>query len=214
MQDRKMTRHQARVHQEILEAAARAFSRNGYSATSVDEISREAEVATSTLYRYFSGKEAIYNGLVEQMARQVTGVFDEPMMPSLSYEQRVELLVRRQLMLIENQRDFYLMLVKDGVLTQWRLASDDTISGVAFREIRERLTDVLREGIEAGALRAIKPELAATLIYGAVTMIFFEWAKDGGVDSLQDHTPALLAVVFHGLHQRDSGSSSYAPHYG
>lgn len=214
MQDRKMTRHQARVYQEILEAAGRAFARNGYSSTSVDEISREAEVATSTLYRYFSGKEAIYNGLIEQMAQQVTGVFDEPMMPSLSYEQRVELLVRRQLMLIENQRDFYLMLVKDGVLTQWRLASDDTISGAAFRQIRARLADVLREGMEAGALREIEPSLAATFIYGALTMIFFEWAKEGGVDSLQDRTPALLAVVFQGLQQRENGSSSYLSRFG
>lgn len=209
----KLTRHQARVRQEILDAASRAFSRGGFTATSVDEIAREAEVATSTLYRYFPGKEAIYNALIERMARQVTEVFDEPVMPSLSYEQRIEMMVRRQLLLIESHRDFYLMLVSDGVMTQWRLASEDTISGAAFQRMHQRLAEILQEGMEEGHLREMDPTIASTLIYGALTMIFFEWAKNDGVESLQDYAPNILSVVFHGIQRTRRVDSPYAQRY-
>lgn len=210
----KLTRHQARVHQEILEAASRAFARKGFHTTSVDEIAKEAEVATSTLYRYFAGKEAIYNGLIEKMARQVSEVFDEPVMPSLSYEQRVELLIRRQLALIENNRDFYLMLVSDGVLTQWRLTSNDTIAGAAFQAMLDRMEAIIQQGIEDGVLRQVNARLTATLIYGALSMIFFTWARGEHEGSLQDYAPEILSVIFHGAQFPVRNDVGYVQRFG
>ena len=210
----KLTRHQARVHEEILDAAARAFSRGGYSATSVDEIAKEAEVATSTLYRYFAGKEAIYNGLIEKIARQVTEVFDEPVMPSLSYEQRVELLIRRQLSLIESNREFFLMLVADDVLTQWRLTADDTVAGSAFQTMLGRLRDVLQRGVEERQLREIDPALTATMIYGALTMIFFSWTRGAQDRPLQDYAPEILSIIFHGAQRPRQVEGGYGQRFG
>lgn len=210
----KLTRHQARVHQEILDAASRAFSRGGYHITSVDEIAKEAEVATSTLYRYFAGKEAIYNGLIERMALQVTEVFDEPVMPSLSYEQRVELLIRRQLALIESNREFYLMLVSDGVLTQWRLTSDDTVAGAAFQTMHARLRDVLQRGVDEQQLREIDASLTATMIYGALTMIFFAWTHSTQDKPLQDYAPEILSIIFHGAQRPSRPEGGYVQRFG
>jgi AcrR family transcriptional regulator len=50
------------VRRDLLEAALALFGTKGFSATSVDEISRRAGVSRSTFFRYFGSKEAILLG--------------------------------------------------------------------------------------------------------------------------------------------------------
>lgn len=45
----------------IVGAAAEVFGRNGYHATSMEEVARETGCATATLYGYFSSKEALFS---------------------------------------------------------------------------------------------------------------------------------------------------------
>lgn len=54
----------ARTRKRILDAADGRFAERGYSATSVNEIARSANVRLPTLYQYFSGKAGIFAVLV------------------------------------------------------------------------------------------------------------------------------------------------------
>ncbi len=57
--------------QAILQAAASAFARAGYAATSMDEIATAAGVTKLIVYRHFGSKEALYRAVLEQVfARQ------------------------------------------------------------------------------------------------------------------------------------------------
>ena len=49
----------------ILEAAERAFVRNGFHATTMQHVADEAGMSAGNLYRYFPSKEAIVEGLCE-----------------------------------------------------------------------------------------------------------------------------------------------------
>lgn len=51
---------------QILEGAGRVISRMGYDAASVNDIAREAGVSKGTIYVYFSGKEDLFEGLMEE----------------------------------------------------------------------------------------------------------------------------------------------------
>jgi AcrR family transcriptional regulator len=63
----------------ILDAARKVFARQGYSATTVDEIAEEGSFAKGTLYCYFKSKEEIYltaltqdvKSMLEETARRV-----------------------------------------------------------------------------------------------------------------------------------------------
>src|SRR5262245_3411955 len=57
--------HEEQRRAQILEAALRVFSREGFE-TKVDAIAREAGVAKGTIYLYFPTKEAILAALVER----------------------------------------------------------------------------------------------------------------------------------------------------
>lgn len=57
MTDRSVTKEK---HGAILDAARAVFSRDGYAASSVDDVAAEAGIAKGTVYLYFKSKEDLY----------------------------------------------------------------------------------------------------------------------------------------------------------
>jgi AcrR family transcriptional regulator len=54
---------------EILEAAFLQFSRNGYAATTLDQIAERAGVTKGTIYVYFESKEHLFISMVRELTR-------------------------------------------------------------------------------------------------------------------------------------------------
>ena len=57
---------QARTRQLVLEAAERLFVANGFGATSLDDIAREAGFSKGAVYSNFAGKADLFFAIVEQ----------------------------------------------------------------------------------------------------------------------------------------------------
>src|SRR6266542_1663689 len=54
--------------QQVLAAAARAFARSGFAATSMDEIAAEAGISKLMIYRDFEGKRELYEAILESVS--------------------------------------------------------------------------------------------------------------------------------------------------
>ncbi|MFB4194437.1 TetR/AcrR family transcriptional regulator [Streptomyces carpaticus] len=75
----------ARVSQEHLDArrrqivagAARCFARDGFHATSMQDVLRETGLSAGAVYRYFPSKDAIIVALALDVLRQVGGAFSD-----------------------------------------------------------------------------------------------------------------------------------------
>jgi AcrR family transcriptional regulator len=52
--------------EQILAAAARAFARAGFTATSLDDVAREAGVTRAILYRHFDSKADLYRAVLDR----------------------------------------------------------------------------------------------------------------------------------------------------
>src|ERR1019366_4102521 len=59
----KLQREERR--ESILRGAAKAFVANGYDATTLDDIAREAGISRAFLYRHFDSKKEIYLAIIE-----------------------------------------------------------------------------------------------------------------------------------------------------
>ena len=71
------------TRRDILRAAVARFGRDGYRATSVADIARDAGVGGTVPYAYFANKEALFLAAVDEDAaavihRALDGVFEEP----------------------------------------------------------------------------------------------------------------------------------------
>ena len=62
---------QARTRQLVLEAAERLFVANGFAATSLEDIAREAGFSKGAVYSNFEGKTDLFFAIVEQQFEQL-----------------------------------------------------------------------------------------------------------------------------------------------
>jgi AcrR family transcriptional regulator len=61
---------------QILDAARRCFVRNGFHATSMQDVLDEAGLSAGAVYRYFPGKEAIIAAIAEEAVTEIAGAVD------------------------------------------------------------------------------------------------------------------------------------------
>ncbi|WP_143261841.1 TetR/AcrR family transcriptional regulator [Allokutzneria sp. NRRL B-24872] len=66
----------AQRREQILAAATKAFSRNGFAATSLDEIATEAEVSRMILYRHFESKGDLFRAALDRALDRMTAATD------------------------------------------------------------------------------------------------------------------------------------------
>jgi AcrR family transcriptional regulator len=55
----------------LLESALSVFTRRGYAGSRIDDICTEAAISRATFYRYFEGKEDVFDALIELMSAEV-----------------------------------------------------------------------------------------------------------------------------------------------
>jgi AcrR family transcriptional regulator len=60
----------------ILQAAARAFGRTGFVATSMDDVATEAGITRLIVYRHFGSKEELYRAVLEQVRARLAERID------------------------------------------------------------------------------------------------------------------------------------------
>lgn len=66
-------------HDKILTTALRMFAEKGFAATSTAALAREAGVAEGTIFRNFSGKEAIFLEIVATLHQKIKSEFETEM---------------------------------------------------------------------------------------------------------------------------------------
>jgi AcrR family transcriptional regulator len=80
---RQLMRREERV-ESILVAAARAFGRAGFAATSMEDIAAEAGVTKLVLYRHFDGKKELYEAVLARVSERLAEAFREVSASNLS----------------------------------------------------------------------------------------------------------------------------------
>lgn len=66
-----------KTFEHIIETARKLFSKNGYQATSINEIIEKAGIATGTFYIYFDDKFALYSYLLTQYRHSIRRAISE-----------------------------------------------------------------------------------------------------------------------------------------
>ncbi|MBI5482137.1 MAG: TetR/AcrR family transcriptional regulator [Deltaproteobacteria bacterium] len=154
----------ARTREDILEAAARAFSRRGYHSATMRDIAREAGYTAASLYTYFKSKQEILGGLVALVTQEFLVKFDEALPAGMSFRQKLSLLVQRQLANADRRRDLYalLMTLRPGDVCLPRPRDRKRQSPFWHMEMQVvRFTEWLRENATTDDLGGHDPEVAA-----------------------------------------------------
>jgi AcrR family transcriptional regulator len=81
------------TRQALIAAARQLFGEQGYAATSVDEIARQAGVTKGALYHHFRDKDDLFRAVVEDVKREVTDVVGAAFLTATAENETMQSLV-------------------------------------------------------------------------------------------------------------------------
>src|ERR1700691_4709916 len=95
-----------RKHDAILDAARTVFSREGYAASSVEDVADEAGIGKGTVYLYFKSKEELYLAALARDIRVFAAKAREEMESVPTFREKIEAFLRVRLDYCKAHQDF------------------------------------------------------------------------------------------------------------
>ena len=164
----------------LLEAATRIFARLGFEAASVEDIAFEAGVGKPTVYRYFAGKESLFEAVFGQALDDLETRLDVVLNEERPFPDQLGALIAE---IVPTFRTHFASMrgFNEGETSKRRL----------FRQrrgrIEARLSAVIAAGQAEGLVRAFDLDVAARFIIGMI------WS--GANSELSDNNAIIEAVT-------------------
>jgi AcrR family transcriptional regulator len=125
----------------IMDTALKHFAREGYHATTINQIAQYAGISKGLMYNYFNSKEALLQAIIEKSVMEVYKDFDINRDGYLS-EEEFEYFIRRMSVILKEKKSFWRLFVQILMQSDVRkqfldsfLGSDSLIkSGIEPRE--------------------------------------------------------------------------------
>lgn len=181
----------------VLRRAIELFNRQGYDATSINDLAVDLGVSKSALYHHFASKEALLSaaldealeGLSSAVAAAADATRDESAYDRLqaTVEAAVHILVAHL----------------PAVTLLLRVRGNSPLEKSALerrRHIDEQLATLVRQAAEEGDLRDdVDPEVISRLVFGMVNSLV-DWYRPDGPIPPDIIAAAVAGVLFQGLH--------------
>ncbi len=166
------------TRERLVRAALELFTTAGYRGTTTLDLAARAETAEATIYRHFSGKEALFNEAYRQALKWGLGVIrpaDGVRMPT---KERLARIARRFAEQVPKDAAIVLMMLRrpDG-------PSLEDQTHLLARDLREHLTQLVATGKQEGAVRPGSAELwsaiwLAVVAFAVERIAVKEWTPD------------------------------------
>ncbi len=169
--------------EQILEAAAACFAKNGFHQTTMQDICREAKLSAGAVYRYFSGKEEIIETIVEGGRRYSEAII-----------QTARALPETHQVLNHLADNFFAFL--DNPDSQTAIRTEINIASEALRDprvldmvrlgfdmVRTSFADIVGEAQKRGDMTStLDPDAVARVLISLYRGLMYQKAIDPNVD--------------------------------
>lgn len=181
-----MSKQRGQKFEQILEAAVKVISENGYYHSQISKIAKEAGVADGTIYLYFKSKEDILVTLFQEKMGRFIQKIEAKLAEESSVEEKLLVLIKMHLGQLEEDHAL-------AIVTQLELRQSNL-------ELRNRLNDVLKGYlmvIDSVVLLGIKEEvfssdlnvrIARQMIFGTIDEIVTNWV-------MKEHKYSLISYA-------------------
>jgi len=171
-------RRKQEVRARILGAAEQLFLRQGFEATTVDQIAAAADVAQKTFFNHFATKQAVFEEFADARLEAFEAVVSAERGQRASTQRRLE----RVFTVLGDHVSETSELTRDLVLHLMRAtpAGDGAAAGSPqLSTLQAAIGSLLRDGQAQGDVRRDHDIAFLTeLVVGAYCMIMIQWAKD------------------------------------
>lgn len=155
---------------ELLEVGLRLFSENGFDATSIREIAKNAGVTEGLIYHYFQGKKDLLKTIVEQSVSEGR---------SAQYLKEVELLPIKEALMrfgeyllgaLRKKKEIFRLMLSEARL--FEKDQDHFIPKLIYENNTIRFGAFLERRMDRGEIRRMDPVLLARQFAGSLVSFF------------------------------------------
>lgn len=162
------TGRDAEVRDRIFVSALRHFSQKGYAATSLREVSSDAQTTKPMIYYYFGSKEGLYGSIVRQILEEMADAIRSHLPADAAFAEQIAAYCERYI-------DYFLAKEETIALVLREVFGLGGAPMAAFaqalgEQVRHPLDDILRKGMESGDFRDDHVGICATAITGILNM--------------------------------------------
>ena len=185
---------------DILDAAVAAFGKRGLHNATMQDIAQEAGYTAASLYTYFKSKQEIVDAVVTRLTDEYMQLFEEPIPSGLTFRQRFEMVLQRQMDLATRQHNvFHSFLGDEQDASPCGADGSARVFHSNFERRILRLAQWLRDNAKGDDLGGNDPEIAARLLFGMAFGLLHEWGKSAEKDKPLAYAPLLTEFFFHGI---------------
>ena len=195
---RKQREFEAR-REEILLAAERIFSQNGFFKTGMAEIAEAAQFAMGTVYRFFKSKEEMYISLVEDKVEDLLARLEEAIRSEVSASDKLRAVIRVKLAFADQNRDFFRIYVSEWSGFEWTVKSafGERVWKRYLAQI-DLVANLVKSGIKSGEFRKINPKDASLALHGMLNSTIYVWILEAGPEESLVEKGEWLGSLFLG----------------
>ena len=166
MDDSKRTR--------LLKAAIKVFARHGFFKSKVEDIAKEAGVATGTTYLYFENKDDLLISIFEEEMAPIIDKISASMHEKSTAKEKIITFIEQHFEMVKNNPDL-------AVLFEVELRQSSKFlhnyHGTRFKEYLDVIGSAFTFGQENGEFRKdIHPSIFKQIVFGAVDHISSNYA--------------------------------------
>ncbi|MFT4043940.1 MAG: TetR/AcrR family transcriptional regulator [Gordonia sp. (in: high G+C Gram-positive bacteria)] len=179
--------------QQMLDAAVKVFSGNGFREASMDTIAAEAKISKPMLYLYYGSKEELFSACIARESARFIEAMTVGFDPALRQREQALIVVREFLRYVDEHRQSWKVL--------YRVAMGTASFSQLVRDSRDRVTamvaELIRRGTTVEGANDVDFELTAVALVGAGEAVA-DRITEGDVD-LDAATDLLVGITWRGL---------------
>jgi len=170
------------------------FAELGFDDARIEDLTEATGVASSTLYYYFEGKRDVLAFLLQDFVDRVATAVNAAARAEGDARTRLERVIRTQLALMFEQPDTCRVLLAE----LGRIGRLPDIAKAVNEAFHDPVKALLTQGANDGSLRDLPVEIAASAIYGAVTVTALHYVVADQPVAADDIAESILAMLADG----------------
>ena len=188
----------------IQDATMRVIARKGMAAATMQEIAEAAGVAKGTIYLYFRDRDELVERTFETAMEKLFVRADEALDREVPFEEKLRAVMTAQLEFFSENREFFRLYLSlrmpEGTPAQQR--RQQRACHPRYRQRIDKLSAVIRQGIERGELRPIDPERLALFIIEGSTAVILDRLTEKAAPVESADVDLLVGLILDGIRKR------------
>jgi AcrR family transcriptional regulator len=193
---------------QIFKAVLKLFSRKGFHATTLREISKESGITLGNLYDYITTKEDTLYFIQEKAIRAVTDLLPRAEDAKTTPMERLERLIASEVEISNRYQDLILITYQES-----HAMSKGHLYSLLENERKhiERFEKIIEQGIKEGYFAPTNVRMLANMIKTLIdTWVIKRWDLEGSV-TLEEMKGGILDLVRNGITRRDGSDGNFPP---